>query len=785
MLRLLPIVAVLILTAIRGNAAIIVAASASRSDVTNAIQSAANFDTVIIPPGEPTYTSPVIITKPITVLGSGTNSTIITEAVTNTAAAPLFQMYNLGTNFGRISNFKVIGTTVNGGSDGLFRVGRAYSAGSGVVNTNTQWRIDHLDLVLRRRGITTKGGAAGLIDHVRFSAFTAQQQQGVSVWGDNEIAWGRAQAYGTTNWTVYVEDCVFDWHGGYADSAMDAYGGGRYVARYNVTTNVGFGCHGLDSGSYRSPVMWEIYMNTYSDGYGLHAPRAIGEIRGGTGFIFSNTCYRSSATSPKTLIDTRYARASFGNALNTNNAKDGLPPFQFTAGKRTVTDAIITNGSFILISTQAQFRYYRDMAWANKGLRITGLGIPAGTYNNTTNLNGYEPSYIFTNESHTTITMSQAATQTIVGATITFVNPWDNVTNEVIGAPAPYDVAGSSYGYPALDQTGAAPPTFPVGLNINTDIATLEYTSQAHQPAHQWGNIMINNPPLALITNTMAWSVDTRFEDDTDNNPTNHPNVGDIIQVGRDVINWDGVGGSNGYPALEIGGWYVPLVYPHPLASASSPPTITPVGDVTINKDGTSGPLNFTIFDLATAPDDLDLISSSSDTNILPLANIIFGGTGSNRTVTVNGNNVEGFSSVTITVVDDDGESASTSFLVTAVGTSNAPPLITAIGDITLQSVDASTPALDFDIGDAETPPNSLILSKGSSDPVFLPTAGITFGGTGSERTVTVTPGSGLSGSGTVTIGVMDGGGLTNSTSFKVTRLPPFGNGTMRIIIGP
>ena len=48
---------------------------------------------------------------------------------------------------------------------------------------------------------------------------------------------------------------------------------------------------------------------------------------------------------------------------------------------------------------------------------------------------------------------------------------------------------------------------------------------------------------------------------------------------------------------------------------------------------GFSMPLAFAIWDLETPPANLNLKASSADTNLVPVANIVFSGSGSNRTV--------------------------------------------------------------------------------------------------------------------------------------------------------
>jgi hypothetical protein len=71
-------------------------------------------------------------------------------------------------------------------------------------------------------------------------------------------------------------------------------------------------------------------------------------------------------------------------------------------------------------------------------------------------------------------------------------------------------------------------------------------------------------------------------------------------------------------------------------------------------------------------------------------------------------------------------------------------------------------------VGDVETAVGSLTLSGGSSNTALVPVANIVFGGTGANRTVTVTPAAGASGTALLTLTVSDGT-TTASTSFTLT----------------
>src|SRR5215213_11716701 len=97
----------------------------------------------------------------------------------------------------------------------------------------------------------------------------------------------------------------------------------------------------------------------------------------------------------------------------------------------------------------------------------------------------------------------------------------------------------------------------------------------------------------------------------------------------------------------------------------------------------TTGTLNLLVADVETAAGSLILTASSSNTAVVPLGNIVFGGSGANRTVRINAvmqNSVQ-FSDVTITVTDGLGGSSSINVRV-IVGTNKTETI--SIGTTTV-----------------------------------------------------------------------------------------------------
>ncbi len=98
------------------------------------------------------------------------------------------------------------------------------------------------------------------------------------------------------------------------------------------------------------------------------------------------------------------------------------------------------------------------------------------------------------------------------------------------------------------------------------------------------------------------------------------------------------------------------------LLRTNTAPTFSSIGNQTIPRNGTTGPLAFTVSDDATPANLLTLASASSNTNLVLTNSITFGGSSSNRTVTV-APRTNAIGSAVITLAASDGsDSSSTTF---------------------------------------------------------------------------------------------------------------------------
>lgn len=240
---------------------------------------------------------------------------------------------------------------------------------------------------------------------------------------------------------------------------------------------------------------------------------------------------------------------------------------------------------------------------------------------------------------------------------------------------------------------------------------------------------------------------------------------------------------------------------PNP-ANPSGEPTISPINDVTTNED-TASTAAFTIrpgSGSSTSADNLTVTRSvtalSGDTDLLPVANIAVGGSGTERTVTMTpAANKTGSVTVLITVTDGtkanasaNARSAQFTLNVSAV---NDQPTITAISNQTINE-DTQTGDIAFTIGDIETSNLSDFVANAgsgkrvtvsSSNTTLVPnavqtsgdlpsTGGIKIGGTGANRTVTLRPAADQFGRATITVTINDNSGgdtATATSSFILT----------------
>jgi uncharacterized repeat protein (TIGR01451 family) len=203
----------------------------------------------------------------------------------------------------------------------------------------------------------------------------------------------------------------------------------------------------------------------------------------------------------------------------------------------------------------------------------------------------------------------------------------------------------------------------------------------------------------------------------------------------------------------------------------NDPPTLSDLSDWSMNKNGTAGPVSFLVGDPDTPLTDLALSVSSSDPALFPASNLVLGGSGAHRTITVRpATNLVGSATLTLTADDGAGGTASNRFIVT-VNSVDELPVLSAIPD-QMVNEDTATAAIPFTVGDAETALGNLQVAVSSSHPTLIPSGNIAMGGSGANRTVTLRPATNQFGAATMTVTVTDEAGGRAIQSFLLTVNP-------------
>lgn len=153
-------------------------------------------------------------------------------------------------------------------------------------------------------------------------------------------------------------------------------------------------------------------------------------------------------------------------------------------------------------------------------------------------------------------------------------------------------------------------------------------------------------------------------------------------------------------------------------------PLITSIANLTTNEDFVAGPLVFTVGDAETPAVALVLSAISSDTNLVPPANVVFGGVGSNRSVTITpAANQHGDALITISAFDGLAITK-TAFTATFEPVNDLPLL---------------APVPDFVISEGET----LIYTNVAGDPE-LPSQTLWFSLAGASGGAAINPADGV-----------------------------------------
>lgn len=419
---------------------IITAQSVNRDDVQSSVDMANDGDVVVIPPGNATWSSRLIIQdKAITLKGAGIGTTVITD---ETGGA--WQDNAIFLNTKAHKSYRVCHITFK-------RASSSTRAIIGVWGSSNSVRIDHCEFVdIHSRAIEVQHGVYGVTDHCYFDVNVDATVQCISIFGAGDAAWEHGPAFGSDNFW-FIEDCIFDEE--YAnDGVLDAYGGARYVFRHNTIYGGWIGHHGLDSGGYRSPHAFEIYENTWNNDTG--DPVRFYFFRGGTGVVFNNTHIGEPAGGAEgnSIVLASYRS---NKAYSPWGKLDGTSPIDGNTPITTITHSGANNSDYLINSTNN---------WVEN--QLVGLGLINSS-------DGFSSGIITSNTEN-------SITATLSGGTENTFNNGDSII--------------ITDGYPGMDQIGRTGPTVDHGY----------YRQQASSPLYEWGNTYNGTDLNFVVSRTYA-----------------------------------------------------------------------------------------------------------------------------------------------------------------------------------------------------------------------------------------------------------------------------------------
>jgi hypothetical protein len=205
------------------------------------------------------------------------------------------------------------------------------------------------------------------------------------------------------------------------------------------------------------------------------------------------------------------------------------------------------------------------------------------------------------------------------------------------------------------------------------------------------------------------------------------------------------------------------------VATIGGPPSISGLVSTNIPANTSTGPMPFIVNDVETAATNLVVTATSDNPTLVPNnpANLTFGGSGENRTLTVTpATGQQGVAIIEVVVTDLQGDKATNTFTLTV-----GQPAISAIAN-QIAYVGAIT-NVAFWVNDTETAPGSLTVTATSDNQTVLPDAniGIVNSG-GTNRTIWLT--NTAAGFAVVTVTLNDGT-FNVPTTFTLTAAPDNG----------
>lgn len=208
-----------------------------------------------------------------------------------------------------------------------------------------------------------------------------------------------------------------------------------------------------------------------------------------------------------------------------------------------------------------------------------------------------------------------------------------------------------------------------------------------------------------------------------------------------------------------------------PATFANSPPILNSLPNLTLTED--AGDQLVPLSGIGSGEEEqqtLTVSALSSNPILIPAPVVQYVSPNANGTLILRPA-ANAFGTATITVTVNDGQpsdnTVSRSFVVIVVAV-NDVPTISVIEDQIVEESKTIGP-IPFVVSDVETPAASLVVSGSSSNSALIPAANLVFGGTGNNRTLTITPAPNQFGTATISVIVSDAAGATARSDFLVT----------------
>jgi len=199
----------------------------------------------------------------------------------------------------------------------------------------------------------------------------------------------------------------------------------------------------------------------------------------------------------------------------------------------------------------------------------------------------------------------------------------------------------------------------------------------------------------------------------------------------------------------------------------NSRPTISAINNQTMNEDSNLV-IPFTIGDLETPVNSLAVSATSFNTALIPNANLVLGGSGANRTLSITpapnefSSGPYGGAIILLAVTDGHGFTQGTTFEVT-VNPVNDRPTINPIAARTMLQYSGTQVISLSGIGSgAANESQTLTVTASSSNPSVIPNPTVSYTSPQNTGSLTITPSSAETGSAIITVTVQDNGGTAN-----------------------